>query len=55
MMALEPIEPDPRHEAIVCLHRALLAVENGEPHVAENAAHQAIAWLRECATLKAIS
>jgi hypothetical protein len=46
MMATETI-PDARHEAILSLHRALLAVENGDAHAAENAAHAAIAWLRD--------
>jgi hypothetical protein len=46
MMATETI-PDARHEAILALHRALLAVENNDPHAAENAAQTAIAWLRD--------
>lgn len=46
MMATETI-PDARHEAILALHRALVAVENGDPHNAENHAHSAIAWLHD--------
>lgn len=46
MMATEAI-PDARHEAIVALHRALLEAEAGDSHAAENAAHAAIAWLRD--------
>jgi hypothetical protein len=42
--------PDARHEAILCLHRALLAVENGDTHGAANHTHTALAWLRELPT-----
>lgn len=45
-MATEAI-PDARHEAIVALHRAICAVEHGDPHEAENCAQTALAWLRE--------
>lgn len=45
-MATEAI-PDARHEAILSLHRALLAAEQYDPHAATNEAHTAIAWLRD--------
>jgi hypothetical protein len=46
-MATEAI-PDPVREAMKFLHSAILTLESGDPHGAENAAHTAIAWLREC-------
>ena len=47
-MATEVIEPDPRHEAIVSLHRAIVELEAGDAHTAETAVHTALAWIREC-------
>lgn len=43
-MAVEAV--DARHEAILCLHRATLAVEAGCLHQAETHALSAVAWLR---------
>lgn len=46
-MTLPQTIPDARREAIIALHRALVEVEAGDSHAALNAAHAAIAWLRD--------
>jgi len=46
-MAVEAV--DARHEAILCLERARIAVEAGDTHMAETHAQSAIAWLHEVA------
>jgi hypothetical protein len=48
MMATEAV--DARHEAILCLHRATLAIEAGCLHQAETHALSAVAWLRNVTT-----
>ena len=46
--------PDPRHEAIVALYRAISEAEAGDRHAAETAAHTALAWLREMPSPRAV-
>lgn len=48
-MSVAEVVPDAQHEAIVALHRAIGAAENGDRHEAETAAQSAIAWLRDMA------
>lgn len=44
-MATEAI--DARHEAMLCLHRAILEIEQSDLHEAARLAHAAIAWMRD--------
>lgn len=46
MMATETI-PDPAYAATVQLHRAIVAIECGDPVGARNATHAAQAWINE--------
>jgi hypothetical protein len=45
MMATEAV--DARHEAILCLHRAILAIEQDDLHSAEMHTLAAVAWERD--------
>jgi hypothetical protein len=44
-MATEAV--DARHEAILCLHRAILAIEQDDVHTAEMHTLAAVAWERD--------